>query len=68
MDQNFGRQQLGISCCQSPPLEVRLRLVGLEAADGGESGLVLLESLSSIATVTSSNWFPSSETDDVTVY
>ena len=44
MDQNFGRQQLGISSCRSPPLEVRLRLVvGLEAAEGGESGLVLLE-------------------------
>ena len=43
MDQNFGREQLGVLRRQAPVAKVRFRLVGLEAAEGGEVGLLLLE-------------------------
>ena len=43
MDQNFERKQLGVLRRQAPVLKVRFRLVGLEATEGGEVGLLLLE-------------------------
>ena len=43
MDQNFGREQLGVLRRQAPVAKVRFRLVGLEAAEGDEVGLLLLE-------------------------
>ena len=43
MDQNFGREQLSVLRRQAPGAKVRFRLVVLEAAEGEEVGLLLLE-------------------------